>query len=128
MENEPENIGKIVPSKRPRSYPSVSKHFVTGCGSIFVHVSFDENDNPVELFANMGKAGGCSMAMLEAVGKATSIGLRCGIDPREFIKQYIGIRCPNPHWDNKEQQLSCMDVMGKALRSAVEGKKLAKKE
>ena len=108
---------KLAPPKRPKSYTSTSEKFSTGCGDIFVHISVDEDGNPVELFASMGKAGGCSNAMLEAVGKATSIGLRCGIDPKEFVKQYVGIRCPSPTWDNGEQILSCIDAMGKALKT-----------
>ncbi|KKK61649.1 hypothetical protein LCGC14_3012200 [marine sediment metagenome] len=101
--NGQDHTSKIVPCKRAKVYDSSSEEFVTGCGSLFVHVSMDPDGNPVELFSSMGKAGGCSPAMLEAVGKATSIGLRCGIDPQAFVKQYIGIRCPSPQWDDGEQ-------------------------
>lgn len=117
--NGQEHIGKIVPGKRDKVYDSSSEEFVTGCGSLFVHVSMDRDGNPVETFGTLGKAGGCAMAMLEAVGKATSIGLRCGVDPQEFVKQYIGIRCPSPQWEDGEQHLSCVDAMGKGLRSAI---------
>ena len=119
MTDTPTNRGQIVPAKRPKSYTSVSEEYQSGCGSIFVHVSSDKDGNPVELFANMGKAGGCSMAMIEAVGKSTSIGLRCGISPQVYVKQFVGIRCPSPSWEDGEQHLSCIDAMGKALRDAI---------
>ncbi|MBW2622642.1 MAG: TSCPD domain-containing protein [Deltaproteobacteria bacterium] len=125
VENSQVTMGKIVSSKRPRIYRSTTEEFSTGCGDIYVHISFDENDNPVELFASMGKAGGCSSAMLEAVGKSTSIGLRCGISPEQFIKQYIGIRCPNPTWADGEQILSCIDAMGRGLENAQKSKDAA---
>jgi len=118
--NKLEDIGKIVLAARPKSYTSSSTRFETGCGSLFVHISVDEGGNPVEVFGTMGKAGGCAMAMLEAVGKATSIGLRCGVDPTEYVKQFVGIRCPSPKWEAGEQHLSCIDAMGKGLRITID--------
>lgn len=115
---------KLTLSKRPRTLPATVTRYRTGCGSVYVTVSVDEDGTPLELFANMGKTGGCSMAMLEAVGKSVSVGLRCGVDPKEYIEKLVGIACPSQSWDNGEHIMSCIDAMGRELRDVLERRKL----
>jgi len=110
---------KLTPSERPRTLPAAVTRYRTNCGNIYVTVSVDKDGNPLELFANMGKTGGCSMAMLEAVGKSVSVGLRCGVDPKEYIEKLIGIACPGQSWDNGEHIMSCIDAMGRELRDVL---------
>jgi ribonucleoside-diphosphate reductase alpha chain len=87
---------------------------VTGCGSLYVTVNEDEF-GPRELFANMGKAGGCASASTEAIGRLISLAFRYGIPPDKIVKQLRGIRCHVPLGFGPNQILSCPDAVGKAL-------------
>ncbi|GAI99966.1 unnamed protein product, partial [marine sediment metagenome] len=99
------------PSKRERpvELSGVSVRKVTGCGNLYVTVTHMEGEEePFEVFAVLGKAGGCSMAQAEGLCRAISVGLRYGIPVEEFVKQLEGIRCPSPYmWPKEERVLSC---------------------
>ena len=83
----------VKPRKRPEITPGVTYEAQTGCGTIYVTINEDEKGQPIEVFARLGKAGGCACAQTEAVGRLAFLCLRCNIDPEEIIKQLIGIRC-----------------------------------
>jgi len=75
-----------------------------------------------EVFARVGKAGGCADAQIEAIGRLISLCLRSGVEPRDIIKQLKGIRCPNPLLTRGGTILSCPDAIAKALEEHIEGK------
>ncbi len=87
---------------------------VTGCGSLYVTINEDEY-GPREVFANMGKAGGCASASTEALGRLISLAFRYGAPPEKIAKQLKGIRCHVPLGFGPNQVLSCPDAIGKAL-------------
>ncbi len=87
---------------------------VTGCGSLYVTVNEDDY-GPREVFANMGKAGGCASASTEAIGRLISLAFRYGVPPDKIVKQLKGIRCHVPLGFGPNQILSCPDAIGKAL-------------
>jgi ribonucleoside-diphosphate reductase alpha chain len=87
---------------------------VTGCGSLYVTINSDVL-GPRELFANMGKAGGCASASTEALGRLISLAFRYGAPPEKIAKQLKGIRCHVPLGFGQNQVLSCPDAIGKAL-------------
>jgi ribonucleoside-diphosphate reductase alpha chain len=87
---------------------------VTGCGSLYVTINEDDA-GPREVFANMGKAGGCSSASTEALGRMISLAFRYGAPPDKIAKQLKGIRCHVPLGFGPNQVLSCPDAIGKAL-------------
>src|SRR5680860_984496 len=87
---------------------------VTGCGSLYVTINSDEF-GPREIFANMGKAGGCASASTEALGRLISLAFRYGAPPEKIAKQLKGIRCHVPLGFGPKQVLSCPDAIGKAI-------------
>jgi ribonucleoside-diphosphate reductase alpha chain len=87
---------------------------ITGCGSLYVTINEDEY-GPREIFANMGKAGGCASASTEALGRLISLAFRYGAPPEKIAKQLKGIRCHVPLGLGPNQVLSCPDAIGKAL-------------
>ena len=109
--------GTAVMPVRPSRSPVLrgeTREKVTGCGSLYVTVNEDDF-GPREIFANMGKAGGCASASTEAVGRLISLAFRYGVPPDKIVKQLRGIRCHVPLGFGPNQILSCPDAIGKAL-------------
>jgi ribonucleoside-diphosphate reductase alpha chain len=109
--------GTAVMPVRPSRSPVLrgeTREKVTGCGSLYVTVNEDDF-GPREVFANMGKAGGCASASTEAIGRLISLAFRYGVPPDKIVKQLKGIRCHVPLGFGPNQILSCPDAIGKAL-------------
>jgi ribonucleoside-diphosphate reductase alpha chain len=109
--------GQAVMPVRPNRSPVLrgeTREKVTGCGSLYVTVNEDDF-GPREVFANMGKAGGCASASTEAIGRLISLAFRYGVPPDKIAKQLKGIRCHVPLGFGPNQILSCPDAIGKAL-------------
>ncbi|RLG91988.1 MAG: ribonucleotide-diphosphate reductase subunit alpha [Candidatus Hecatellales archaeon] len=118
----------IRPRKRPEKTFGVTYEIQTGCGSLYVTINEDENGLPFEIFARLGKAGGCASAQTEGLGRSASLILRCGIDPREIVKHFKGISCDRPCGVGPNKILSCPDAIGKALERYLREKALFKDE
>ncbi|RJX15206.1 vitamin B12-dependent ribonucleotide reductase [Candidatus Bathyarchaeota archaeon] len=118
----------IKPRKRPEKTFGVTYEIQTGCGSLYVTINEDENGLPFEVFARLGKAGGCASAQTEGLGRSASLILRCGIDPREIVKHYKGITCDRQCGIGPNKVLSCPDAIGKALERYLKEKELFKEE
>ena len=109
--------GQPIMPVRPSRSPVLrgeTREKVTGCGSLYVTVNEDDF-GPREIFANMGKAGGCASASTEAIGRLISLAFRYGVPPDKIVKQLRGIRCHVPLGFGPNQILSCPDAIGKAL-------------
>jgi len=121
------HICGIEPRPRPEVTHGVTVRINTGCGKLYVTINEDEY-GICEVFAQMGKAGGCAYSQIEATGRLISLALRSGVKVESIIKQLIGIRCPSPAWQNGSTVLSCSDAIARALREYVEGKTRQKLE
>ena len=116
------NIGEVNrtagvrqrPKQRPRSLVGTTRKLPTGCGNVYVTVNEVEG-KPFELFAQIGKAGGCATSQAEAIGRLGSLALRAGVEPSDIARQLRGVRCPSPNWDNGTLIMSCSDAIGRAL-------------
>jgi len=81
-----------------------------GCGKLYV-VCNDLDGHLAEVFAKLGKSGGCGAATMEGIGKAISIGLRSGVDPLDFVKSLKGIEC--------HRSPTCLDAIAQAIEQHV---------
>ncbi len=109
--------GATIPiSPRPRHELTwgATRKMTTGCGSLYVTIN-EDSEGLFEVFATMGKAGGCAASQTEAVSRLISLSLRSGIDVSQIIKQIKGVRCPNQAWEKGGRVYSCADAIAKAL-------------
>jgi len=82
--------GKIRPIDRPVTLEGFTTAKETPVGKLFLTLNTLEG-HPVEMFAQIGKAGSDVSAFTEAIARLVSIALRSGVDPREIADQLLGI-------------------------------------
>jgi Ribonucleotide reductase, alpha subunit len=82
---------------RPDVLYGVTQRIDTGYGKVYVNINEDGNNQPFELFANIGNSGGFTASFTEALAKTISTALRSGVDPREIASELQGIRSPKLH-------------------------------
>ena len=109
-----------TPRRRPSKVQGITEKVHTGHGNMYVTVNFDEEKSPFEVFSNLGKAGGCDSAQLEAISRLTSLALRSGIDPEDVIDQLRGITCC-PAWNEGELVKSGPDAVALVLSRHLDG-------
>ena len=109
------DTGVRGPQERPRVMTGVTERFRTGHGNMYVTLNFDAPNHPFEIFTNLGKAGGCDSAQLEAVSRMASLCLRSGVNPVEIIQNLQGITCC-PNYDNGVLIRSTPDAMAHMMR------------
>jgi len=105
----------VGPRPRPAVTTGTTTKVTTGCGNLYITINEDEKHLPFEVFMQMGKAGGCAMSQLEAIGRLLSLALRSGIEIHSVIEQLKGIRCPNPSWEKGGRIFSCSDAIARVV-------------
>jgi ribonucleoside-diphosphate reductase alpha chain len=108
----------IAPKPRPQILTGTTTRKRTSCGDLYLTINRDEEKRPFEAFATMGKQGGCEGSFNEAIGRLISLCLRAGVQPRDIVKQLIGIRCDKPYGVGPERILSCSDAVAKIFNEA----------
>ena len=93
----------------------------TGYGNIYVTVNNDEQGEPFEVFATIGKSGGFFQEQSEGICRLVSLALRSGVKIEDVIDNLKGIRGPMPVITNRGTVLSLPDAIGRILDEHVRG-------
>ena len=109
-------IKAVSPRPRHETTWGATRKMTTGCGSLYVTINEDA-EGIFEVFAAMGKGGGCAASQTEAIGRLISLSLRSGIDKDQIVKQLKGVRCPNQAWGKGGRIYSCSDAIAKAIEN-----------
>ena len=80
--------------ERPKAVDSITRKVTTGCGSMYVTLGFTEG-GMLEVFASLGKSGGCALSQLEGLTRCITLGLRHGIPVYEYVEELKDIKCPS---------------------------------
>lgn len=90
------------------------------CGCVYTTVN-NKDGKPFEVFARLGKSGGCGSTVVNAVCASISISLRSGGDIKDHIKGIEGISCHRPPaFDSGKQIYSCVDAIAKSIKSTID--------
>ena len=81
-----------VVKPRPRRVQGVTYRVATPLGTAFITVNINGNEEPFEVFANVGKAGSDTASVSEAVGRLISLILRLPspLTPTERLREVVG--------------------------------------
>lgn len=104
----------IGPRDRGDVTSGITRRIRTGCGKLYITINRDEN-GPVELFSQMGKAGGCAASQSEAISRLISLALRSNVKPEAIVKELKGISCHRIVWQGGNRILSCADAIGQTI-------------
>ncbi len=100
---------------RPSVLQSETEKIRTGHDNLYITITHDKG-KPLEVFCNIGKAGGDIAAYAQGVGRLISVALRGGVDPELLISQLENISCGHPAYDEGVAIQSDLDAMAKALK------------
>jgi ribonucleoside-diphosphate reductase alpha chain len=77
---------------RPRKVQGVTYRVATPLGTAFITVNVNGNNEPFEVFANVGKAGSDTASVSEAMGRLISLILRLPspLTPTERLREVVG--------------------------------------
>ncbi len=113
------NINKISPVDRGYKLSGITYKVATPQGKAFITVNRDTNGKPMEVFANVGKAGTDVAALSEALGRMISGWLRVSVDPlltiKEIVGQLIGIGGSTSVGFGRNKVSSIPDAIAKTL-------------
>lgn len=113
-------MGQVM-TERPTVLEGATVRIVTGCGKLYVTINSDEDDNPQEILARLGKAGRCSACYMETIGRLLSLSLQAGMDIKDLTRTMVGQACHKPAGVGDELVLSCVDGIGKVLKGITDG-------
>jgi ribonucleoside-diphosphate reductase alpha chain len=100
--------------ERPETLNGFTTKIRTGYGHLYVTVSEDEGQ-PFEVFATIGKSGRSTTAKTEAIGRLASLALRSGVTVDRIIKQLKGISGEFPVFQDGGLVLSIPDAIARIL-------------
>jgi len=82
-----------IQKPRPDCVRSLTYKKRTGCGSLYVTISHPDEEYR-EIFATLGKTGGCAAAYAQSLTRMITLAVNCGAPLDRVCRQLDGVRCP----------------------------------
>ena len=101
--------------KRPQLLRGTTRKMNSPLGDVYVTINEDDDRQPFEVFATLGKAGSIAMADTEAIGRLISLALRFGIPVSEVHQQLRGISSDRAIGFGQNKVLSVPDAIAQAI-------------
>ncbi|MBI4434597.1 hypothetical protein HY635_02160 [Candidatus Uhrbacteria bacterium] len=115
----PKPMSVLEPRPRPEVMNGKTYKVGTAYGTLFVTINTDEQGQPFEVFATIGKSGGFFAEESEGICRLVSLALRTGIPAMTVIDQLKGIRGPMPSFGKRGMILSLPDAIAQVLEEHV---------
>ena len=100
--------------RRPRRVHGTTERVNTAHGAAYVTINTDDEGKIVEVFAAVGKPGGCDDTVMHVLTRTISVAAQHGVPEKTIIRQLRGSSCC-PIWDDGEQVMSPADAIGIAM-------------
>jgi ribonucleoside-diphosphate reductase alpha chain len=108
----------IEVQKRPKQLEGQTFKITIGCGNLYVTVNTVDG-KAFEVFAKLGKSGGCNACQLEALTRSISLGLRAGIELEEYYDHLKDIQCNVPSFSDGVKIASCPDAIAQVIKNFI---------
>ncbi|MGB9867751.1 MAG: ribonucleotide reductase N-terminal alpha domain-containing protein [Bacillota bacterium] len=118
--------GKIKPIARPKRLQGFTDVKETPLGKLFLTLNLLDG-HPIEMFAQIGKAGSDVAAFTEGIARLISLALRSGIDPAEVADQLVGIGGSRSVGYGPNRVRSVPDAIGQFLQECLSNQGAAAK-
>ncbi len=121
IEEHQNDWGSLLPLPRPDVLHGFTVAKQTPIGKLFLTLNTLDG-HPIELFAQIGKAGSDVTAFTESIARLVSIALRAGIDPEEIVDQLIDIGGSKSIGQGNDRIRSVPDAIGQFISQYIEGR------
>jgi len=112
-------MAKLEKEQRPRAVYGHTTRVRTQCGNLYITIT-NKDDNIFEVFAVLGKSGGCVQSQMSALTTAVTLGIRYGVPPQVYVEKLKGIRCLAPSIDEGVVYFSCADAIARVMEEELE--------
>ena len=107
----------VYKEPRPRVVPGTTERVRLVCGNLYVTVT-NKDGKIFEVFATLGKSGGCSNSNMAALTLSITMGLRYGVPVDVYIEKLKDVHCGAISWEDGIKYTSCADAISKVMEKA----------
>ena len=104
--------------KRPDVLKGTTEKIITGCGSMYLTINKNEEEEPCEVRIQIGKSGSCARSLLEVIGVYQSILLQHvdnDIIVKKLKKHLRDVNCGAEFRIGDKRYGSCIDKFAHRL-------------
>lgn len=94
-------------------------------GTVYTSVFRNEEGIPVEVFINVGKAGGYVAGAAQVTGRLSSLAMKYGATVDEVANELVGISCGSQYGVGPTAITSMFDAVGKSMLELIQNRQLS---